>query len=231
MNKEKSTEISVFESLSSPSLGQLASDSIEVALDAVLEDGILRDIPIVGALINSGRAVIGIRDKLFAKKVLEFLGQIASMPMDKRQEFANSMANQKGGPEKLGAAIVLLIERADDLRKPILFGRIFLAGANGIIPLSDVFRLCSAVDRVYVDDLDVLARISEEDVIPNEVLHSLASAGLLAPRIRKNIMATMGRSVSVLSPEYADGMEIKYTLTSLGDALALVLSASDNPQG
>jgi len=49
-------------------LGKVASDLLEVGLDQLLEEGVFKDIPIVGSAIGLVKAGRTIRDQLFEKK-------------------------------------------------------------------------------------------------------------------------------------------------------------------
>lgn len=59
----------------------------ETALDAVLDDGVLKDIPIIGTALSLYKAGDSIRANLFAKKILAFLYEIEELSSEQRQQF------------------------------------------------------------------------------------------------------------------------------------------------
>jgi hypothetical protein len=64
-----------------------ASSLAEVGIDALLDDGLLRDIPVVGTLVSLARAGIALRDRFFAKKIARFLLQVGDVPEEERRRF------------------------------------------------------------------------------------------------------------------------------------------------
>jgi hypothetical protein len=53
-------------------LENLGIDISELALDSVLKDGLLKDIPIVGTIVNFVKLGVNIHDRLFLKKYCHF---------------------------------------------------------------------------------------------------------------------------------------------------------------
>ena len=57
---------------------ELGADVLEIGLDQILEEGILKDIPIFGSIVKVGRLVSTVHDAIFTKKVLAFAQSIHS---------------------------------------------------------------------------------------------------------------------------------------------------------
>jgi hypothetical protein len=55
-------------------------------LDSFLDNGLVKDIPVLGTIVGLYKSSISISDKLFIKKVLHFLAELKDIPQDKRSE-------------------------------------------------------------------------------------------------------------------------------------------------
>jgi hypothetical protein len=137
-------------------LSSLARDLDEVALDSLLEPGILRDIPILGALAKGANFVFSVRDCLFLKKLSKVLFCLDSVPWETRNDFCDSLKSDPKFRQRLMDGVILLIERLDDVEKADLFGKIFSAYVSSRIAYDDFRILGYALDRVYLTDLHTL---------------------------------------------------------------------------
>ena len=52
--------------------------------------------------------------------------------------------------------MLLLLERAEDMKKPAIVGKLMAAAASGEIGLDMAMRLSKMVDNSYTEDLDYL---------------------------------------------------------------------------
>jgi len=134
-------DISITNSLTDESLTTLLGNISETAIDAALESGILRDIPIISILTGTVQVGRDIKTYLFIKKVLIFLKELSQISTEKRQEFIRQF-NSKEKQHEFGQTILLLLERAEDMKKPHLIAKIICAYILGNINESDAFRLC-----------------------------------------------------------------------------------------
>jgi hypothetical protein len=65
-------------------LGDVVFDLAEVALDSLLDEGVLKDLPTVGILAKLARAQQSIAEKLFLRKLLRFLAELQSVSPEER---------------------------------------------------------------------------------------------------------------------------------------------------
>jgi hypothetical protein len=98
VTEESSLEEALISSIAKPDLTKLAAALAGVGLDQLLQDGALRDIPVVGTLAAFCRAVGVVRDHLFARTVIGFLVKLGAVPRDERERFLTSLTTEwKGG--------------------------------------------------------------------------------------------------------------------------------------
>lgn len=179
--KENSIEVKLIDEISKDNILKISEDITEIALDSFLEDGILKVVPAISFITGTIKTTLNIREKIFAKKVLTFLSSLKNIPNDKRQEFINKLNQKKGFKQRLGETVIVLLEKIDNLNKPIIIGNLFKAYILEKISLEDFTKISSSVSRVDIDDLMKFARYKEEKkTLPIEIKESLAFNGLMS---------------------------------------------------
>jgi len=179
--RDPATGQSLVQSIASDSLGDLLGDLGEIAIDSALNEGVLRDIPIIGSITGLFRAGRDIRNELFLKKIAIFLSQISEASYSERQQFASRFANDTDS-RRFGESVLLLLERAESMEKPGIIGRIMCAAIREQIDLTKAMRLASIVDRCYLQDLEHLPRFESGPQLAEFkiVVEALQSVGLLS---------------------------------------------------
>jgi hypothetical protein len=81
------TSIELFNSIATDKLGSVGRDLGEVALDTVLKEGVLRDIPVFNTIVALYQAGVEIHHHLFVRKIINFLRELSSIPLEKRWKF------------------------------------------------------------------------------------------------------------------------------------------------
>lgn len=158
--------ISLIESIKSSELGNLMQDFGEVALDRVVKDGILRDIPVIGSIVGVAKAAISMRDTLLVKKLLYFLRELSDTTEEERKNFLQEFEEDLKEQRRVGENLILLLDRLDDLDKPVLVAKLLKAFIRGKISRYDEFVYYSSiVDRMPMMDLSaLLSHFSTGDV-------------------------------------------------------------------
>ena len=125
-------------------LGDLAVDYGEVAVDQLLNrwshDETLRDVPLVKTILAPVRAVFSIRDRLFVWKIQRFLESKDRHSAEECEKFARKLDANPKRRERLGEAIILLLDQFDDIEKVDLFARAFSAFVRNEIDSLYLFR-------------------------------------------------------------------------------------------
>jgi len=177
--KEEELEQSIIDVIAkSESLGIL-SDVAELTLDQLLDDGIVKDIPVFGTLAKLYKAGIGVKNFLFARKLQRFLSAISSVPPNERQAFTQRLEDDKPLRKQVGETLLLILDRLDDMRKPDLVARAFVAYLKKEIDFASFQRMSSVIDRCFLPDLNsIRGKVSQEKFAPH-VAMSLTACGLL----------------------------------------------------
>ena len=157
-NDNQNLEGKLVESIEAKELGSLTADYAELGLDAILDDGIAKNIPIVGTLIKAAKIGINVRDRLYAKKIIGFLVQIAKTTQEQRDKFVGK--HYKDG-KRFEETIMLILEKADRIEKTTLIGKVFKACILGKIIYEDAIRLSEMVNRCFWSDMQAMFYLND----------------------------------------------------------------------
>lgn len=97
----------------------------EILLDATLNDGVLKEVPILGTIVGVGKCIKNVSDIRFAKKLVAFLIPIKDVPPEWRMEAIRRWEEDKDYRGKVGDTLLGMIERCDDTVKAIWLSRLF----------------------------------------------------------------------------------------------------------
>ena len=210
-----------------PSLQDTTAALAEVALDAVMQDGVLRDIPLVGSLLGLGRAALTIRDRVFLNKLRHLLTEIVDVPVEQRQEMIDEINQSEDFTIKVGEKLLYIVDRCEDHQASGLVGILFRAFLEGSLDYSDFLRLTLIVDRMHFDDLMVFAR-SEWEHCPAEEASAYLGTGLV--ELDPMYIRVEDQWDWKASEKYiVEGGELTATVTVLGRELRGVLAPKKQP--
>jgi hypothetical protein len=166
-------------SIASESLTDVATTIADTSLDAVINSGLLDGIPVIGIATGAFRAYRDVRENFLVRKLLAFLQEAENLSLEDRKKFAEKFSN-KDTQEDFGGALLVLIDRSEDIEKPRILGRLLAAHAKGVFGQTDFMRLAKMVDRSYFEDLVILKSFQPGVQFENEIpAQSLASQGFL----------------------------------------------------
>lgn len=223
MGKDKISD-QLESAIANHSLQDSASALIEVALDSVMEDGMLRDIPILGSLIGFGRAAVSIRDRMFINKLGYFLKEIESVPSEQRRAMIEEINASEEAAVKVGEKILYIVDRCQDHESSRAAGRIFKAFLEKEVGYSEFVSMSFAVDRLLYSDL-VRFVMEEREWIPAWE----ASIYFGTCLIELNDLETSvkdQRDHDSRNPYVVTGNDLTVSVTELGRKLQKILSPS-----
>lgn len=167
----------IVESVYSPELSDLALDLSEVGLDTLLDAGFIKDLPAIGTIVKLFKAGGDIRDRLFLAKIAKFLFKLNEIPFEDRHVFKQKVSSDANYKKKVGQALVIILERLDDLEKPEMIGKCFSYFLLDKITFAQFRRLSSAIDLAFIDDLKGVLGLRVERI--GSFKENLARTGLV----------------------------------------------------
>lgn len=160
-------DLSLIETLMNSDLASVSKDIAEIAIDGVLKDGLLKDLPIVSTLLATYNVGKSVKDNLFTKKLLKFLYGVTEISSEDRAKVINMLDSD---PDAVGEMLILSIERMDDMRKPALLAKAFSLLAESKITTTDFFELKAIIDKIELSNIEEIIKFYEDFLYcPNEL--------------------------------------------------------------
>lgn len=178
MNGEK-IEDSLIRSIGKSGGYELLSETTEWTIDQLLQDGPIKDIPIVGGLLKLYKTGAGVREFLFIKKLQKFLFSLKSIPEEQREQFSGKLDTDPKKRSETGEKLLLLLEKFDESEKPDLLGRAFVAYIREEIDFETFWRMGRAIERCMVADLRFVHNFERATDAFSDRAFDLASCGLV----------------------------------------------------
>lgn len=148
--------ISVLKSACDSEAKNVVVDWAEFGLKGLTE-GVLKDAPMLKTVVSICSVSRTIRDHIFVRKVWDFLRACPKFNDLEKLGFVREHLDDPEKAHKLGSAIVLILDKLDDLEKTKMLAKIFAALVRKHIDYADFRRLASGLDRAFVEDLKILA--------------------------------------------------------------------------
>lgn len=143
-------------------LSNLAVSFGEVGIDAILENGILKDIPILSSILGGINAIGSVRDALFAKKLVSFLSELSDIPVEQRQNMIDLIDNSNDFKVKVGEKIIYIIEKAEDHYTSKIVAIFFAEFLTEKITYDQFLKVSRIINNMFIGDfLDFASESSD----------------------------------------------------------------------
>lgn len=149
----------------------LESDVASEVIDTMV------DFPWFGGLIKLGRVGKGILDLHFVKKIAKFLRPSDDVSSEKKKAFLRKL--DKKDRKRMYEYLMHLLYTAEEDKKADVMGMVYRDRIMGNIDNDIFLRLCSAINKVYIDDVDKLGDYIKPNPKDDYVTNNLYSSGLL----------------------------------------------------
>lgn len=232
---KKSLSVAFGDSLKEESISCIG-DLVEVGLDAITADGILKDIP----LISTAVAIYKIRDSILErynmKKLIAFLNEINNGIADeqKREKYQQKFQNNEKFRNQEIEYLLILINRYISYEKPVILAKLYCAYLDERITWREMVAYSETIDLLLTGDIDVLKQqdVAKEISILNRTLGNesflrLVSVGLLCEKFDKSGLVEDGQGGYAMTwnaLQKSQKEEKTYVFTEYGAKLVKILN-------
>lgn len=127
-------------------------DLLELPIDLLTENEIIKDIPIVGTIVKLGKATTTIRDRHLIKKLVKFIesinnGDIESEKLERHKQILES-DNKKLNEELEN--IIIIIDRQLEIDKTKILGELYKSYVCGNIDWEDFKSFSDVLERLFL---------------------------------------------------------------------------------
>ncbi len=185
---EQSLALSFGNSLSEDVAG-IVGEYAELGLDALVEEGLFKDIPLVSTVASVYRIGQSIREKHHIVKLISFLNEIHTgiADEDNRQKYREKFATNKKFRNQELEYILILVERYISFEKPQMLAKLYFAYLDGAISWDEFTKYAEVIDKLLYGDVQYLkssnlSSIKNDDYAIDAVLR-LQSVGLVAQNV------------------------------------------------
>jgi hypothetical protein len=143
-------------------LVEASLDNVEALVDSLADNELLKNIPVVGTVTKIAQGISTIRDKIFIAKIAKFVDELEQVSGKEREKVKKKAAENPNEARRVGETVLLVVERANEMDKPGLIARLFIAYVDGVLDQEWFRRLALAVDQAFVEDLLYLSKIDNQ---------------------------------------------------------------------
>ena len=133
--------------------------------------------PWLGSLIKLGMVGKGFLDLRFVRKIGRFLQPSNDIAQERKEDFLDKL--DKKDRKRMYEYLMHLLYTAEEDKKADVMGKVYRDRIIGNIDNNIFLRLCSAINKVYIDDVDRLGDYTNPNPKDDYVTNNLYSSGLL----------------------------------------------------
>ena len=183
---------SMKETLFDPAISNMGDSLIEIAeigLDSVLDDGILKDIPILGSIAGLCKAGLSIRERHLIRQTAAFITSFNAdtISPEKLLEYRKNLETDPKRADRELSHVILLLDRMIEELQAKMLGKFYKSYVKGGITWEKFCELSEANSRMFISDYEILETIGrkplkQDEVIPDKKMYQiqrLESLGLI----------------------------------------------------
>ena len=168
-----------------PSIHDVIIDGLELGIDSILENDILKQLPLVSFLIGTIKTCQNIYERNLLKQTLSFINTLNkdTIAPKKLEKYKRKLEDSKYVEKELGRVLILLNSNID-IQKSKILAKIFIAYVNEDINWDKFCELSDLNSRIYISDINLFNNIAElettkSSLYENYQIERLISLGLI----------------------------------------------------
>ena len=203
-------------SIKSDYLQNISIDLAETFTDSMLEDGILKDIPIIGTIVGLSKFGINVRDRLFLKKVITFLLELKDIPSIERIKMISEIDNDPKYKIKIGEKLLYILDKCEDHEKAKLTSILFKSYIREQINYADFLKSAKVIENCFMEDLKNFIQSDWTDLSIEESAEYLNCGLFEIEQLSTKIEETREPGIEEISKYKIINGNLKSTITSIG---------------
>jgi hypothetical protein len=150
MNEDTNLELSFSQTLKESDLKDLLAEISDKALEAA------GGVPILGYLSKLWSTSKNVSTYLYAKKIYKFLFELKDVTPGKRMQQIAKMELLTEERGYVGEAVLLLLDKLNEMKKPTMMGRAFKAYLEEKISFDELQSLNHAIEQIFMVNIPLL---------------------------------------------------------------------------
>ena len=132
----------------------ISQNYIEIIVDKILEDGLLKDIPLVNTMVSIYEIPHTISDALLFSKIEKFLLELENVSEKEKRKIVEKLDKEPKHKQKIGKYIIEIFNKIDDEHKAVLIAEVFKAYGKNKIDYEMFYRLNKLIQEIAVIDIE-----------------------------------------------------------------------------
>lgn len=195
----------------------IIGDYMEISIDSFIEEGVLKEIPIVKSIVSVLKVGKNIHDRNLLEQTLTFINEFNnnSISKEKIKEYKDKIENNDRRCKEELQRVMLILNNNIDKEKSIILARLFKAYINENINWKEFCEYSDITNRLFLEDIRILEHIKnnkklkgyEGDSFRVERIYSLGIIGntmstTVYEEIKENVIA--GRVLNSIGKKYCN---------------------------
>src|SRR5690554_3190570 len=145
----------------------ISADYLEIPIDEIMSDGILKEIPLVKTIVSLGKAGIAIREIYFVRKLLIFLKEFhqGKVSPKKKKQFQDKLYNDKKYRDRVTNHILVILDKLLSSNKIKTLGNLLNAYIDDIYDWDTFIDLTICLDSMLLIDFRLLSYLYGKEKI------------------------------------------------------------------
>lgn len=201
--KERTDLVVPFTQSFNNSVEDILIDMAEVSLDAIMDEGILKEVPIISTVVSAYKIGKSLKERSYIRKLAIFIQEINKDIADdkKRQEYVSQILTDKEKSQRDIEVVLLLLDRFVYENKAKHLEKMYMAYVKKRITWLEFCQYSEILDRMlpgddgYLDQ-NVFADY-ERDELSECALQRLQSLGIIMPNNVGSTFDVEGNALSI----------------------------------
>lgn len=224
-NLSSSLEVTIKDS----NLTEINIELSEILIDSFINEGIAKDIPIIGTILKLGKFSINLKEHLFLKKIIYFISNLKEIPAKKRSEMVSKINNSKTHRIKVGEKLIYIIDKCEDHITTEYVAIFFKAFLLEKISYSEFLRCTSIIQNIFIEDFeyfisnDYLERYNNWNECFSEIEMNLVNSGLCGKEVEEITIRDQDDWKRASEKYIVEGGKESLYITEIGKKIRLIL--------
>lgn len=164
---------SLKETLFDPTVSNMSdslADIAELGLDAVLQDGVLKDIPVLGTIASLRKTGVNLRERNLIRQTAIFITFFnnRSIGNDKLAKYRKTLEENPKKAEKELGRVILLLDRMLEEKQAQILGNFYNSYVKGALSWEKFVELSEVNGRMFLTDYSELRSIGLNPITQSE---------------------------------------------------------------
>lgn len=192
------------------SIQETVNNTVELIIDSSLQDGLLKDIPIVSYVSSAYRIVQDVKGLHYLKKLGIFLTEFNKKVLDNGvyQKYKDDLYNNSKFRSREIEYLLIILEKILEERKAVSIARIYFAYIEKKVSWDELQTLCIITERLFPADYEIINSDNNAFVTSNNVIDErylrLLGLGMMVETTNTSTFHSVNENVLAITHESFD---------------------------